>query len=48
MDTKEDIIGSEFFNWVNNLYGDYTKIPENVSDIFVSWSGGCDSTALVL
>lgn len=48
MDTQEDIIGSDFFNWVNGLYGDHTKIPENISDIFVSWSGGCDSTALVL
>lgn len=48
MDTQEDIIGSEFFNWVNDMYGNHTKIPENVSDIFVLWSGGCDSTALVL
>ena len=37
MDTKEDIIGSEFFNWVNDMYGNHTKIPENVSDIFVLW-----------
>lgn len=35
MDTKEDIIGSEFFNWVNDSYGNHTKIPENISDIFV-------------
>ena len=48
MDTKEDIIGLEFFNWVNDQYGNHTKIPENISDIFVLWSGGCDSTALVL
>ena len=48
MDRKEDIIGSEFFNWVNDMYGNHTKTPENISDIFVLWSGGCDSTALVL
>lgn len=48
MNTQEDIVGSEFFNWVNDQYGDHTKIPENFSDIFVLWSGGCDSTALVL
>ena len=48
MDIKEDIVGSELFNWVNDLSGNYTKTPENISDIFVLWSGGCDSTALVL
>lgn len=48
MNTKEDIVGSEFFNWVNDQYGNHTKIPETISDIFVLWSGGCDSTALVL
>lgn len=48
MNTQEDIVGADFFNWVNGLYGNYIKIPENISDIFVLWSGGCDSTALVL
>ena len=48
MDTQEDIIGSEFFNWVNDSYGNHTKIPENISDIFVFFFFLCDSTALVL
>ena len=32
MNKQEDIVGSEFFNWVNDLYSDYTKIPENISE----------------
>ena len=43
-----ETIGANFVCDVDSITVWRFTIPENFSDIIVVWSGGCDSTALVL
>lgn len=49
MKSEERIIGEEFVKYVDDIDGKFKTLPScDISDIFIIWSGGCDSTALIL